>query len=77
MAGRFPYTAKRRVVTIGTLETMVERDPEQEDLEAALPDDPVVMAVAGIISPETIEAGEPIRAADVTGHVVVALDRSR
>jgi hypothetical protein len=63
---------------MSTLETMVKRDPEQEvqgialpvldaaieDIKAALPDDPVVAAVAGIISPETIEVGEPIRAVD-------------
>jgi hypothetical protein len=79
MSRQYPYTAKRRVVNlIATLEAMVERDPEQEvqgmalpvldaaieHIKAALPDDPVVQAVAGIISPETIEAGEPIRAID-------------
>ena len=79
MSTKFPYKAKERVVAlIHTLETMTKRDPEQEvqgialpvldaaleDVKAALPGDPVVAAVAGIISPETIEAGEPIRAVD-------------
>lgn len=79
MARDFPYTAKRRVAAlIASLEAMVQRDPEQEvtgialpvldaaieDIKGALGDDPIVEAVAGIISPETIEAGEPIRAAD-------------
>ena len=75
----FPYKAKKRVeALIKSLETMTKRDPEQEvrgiaipvfdaaidDIKAALGDDPVVQAVASIISPETIEAGEPIRAVD-------------
>jgi hypothetical protein len=79
MAREYPYTAKRRVdALIKSLETMVKRDPEQEvqgmaipvldaaldDIKAALGDDPIVLAVAGIISPEMIEMGEPIRAVD-------------
>jgi hypothetical protein len=57
---------------------MAQRDPEQEvqgialpvldaaieDIKSALGDDPIVRAVAGIISAETIEAGEPIRVVD-------------
>lgn len=76
---KYPYKAKERVqALIKSLETMIQRDPEQEvqgialrvldaaleDIKAALADDPVVAAVAGIISPETIEAGDPIRAVD-------------
>jgi hypothetical protein len=75
----YPYKAKDRVeALIVTLETMIKRDPEQEvrgialpvldaavdDIKAALGDDPVVQAVSGIISAETIDAGEPIRAID-------------
>lgn len=75
----YPYKAKRRMVAlISTLRTMSERDPEQEvqgialpaldaaieDARAALSGDPVVDVVAGIISPESIEFGEPIRAVD-------------
>jgi hypothetical protein len=33
-------------------------DAALEAIKAALPNDPVVRAVAGIISPETIEAGD-------------------
>lgn len=76
----YPYKAKERVVSlIETLTTLTNRDPEQEVTGIALPmldavieaikdsigrDNPVVQAAAGVISPETIEAGEPIRAAD-------------
>jgi hypothetical protein len=76
---QYPYKAKARVTAlIKSLETMVKKDAEQEvtgiavpvldaaieDIKAALGDDPVVLAVAGVISPDTIEAGEPIRAVD-------------
>lgn len=75
----FPHKAKRRIEALTTtLRTLVERDPEQEvrgiaisvldavfnDIKSTLGDDPVVTAVEEIISPERIEAGEPIRAAD-------------
>jgi hypothetical protein len=76
----YPYKAKQRVTAlIDALETLQKRDPEQEVGGIALPvfdavveaikddigrDNPIVAAVAGIISPETIEAGQPIRAAD-------------
>jgi hypothetical protein len=75
----YPYKAKQRVEALAkSLKVMADRDPEQEvqgmalpvldaaidDIKAALGDDPVVLAVAGIISPETIEAGEPVRAVD-------------
>jgi hypothetical protein len=76
----YPYEAKKRVQgLIEALETLHKRDPEQEVGTFALPifdevveaikddlgrDNPAVAAVAGIISPETVEAGEPIRAAD-------------
>lgn len=76
----YPYDAKRRVeALIKTLRTLVARDPEQEVrgialpvLDAALddiwrvrPNDPVVAAVVEPVSVETIEAGEPLRAADL------------
>lgn len=75
----YPYKAKQRVeALVKSLRTMVDKDGEQEvqgialpvldaaieDIKAAIPNDPVVIAVAGIISPETFEAGEPIRAVD-------------
>jgi hypothetical protein len=75
----FPYQTKRRLTAlVDSLQTMVRQDPEQEvqgiaipvidavieDARSVLGDDPVVQVVAGIISPETIEAGEPIRAID-------------
>lgn len=75
----YPHDAKRKITAlIGSLKTLVARDPEQEvtgfalpvfdavveTVRAALPNDPVVEAVRGVISPEQIELGEPIRAAD-------------
>jgi hypothetical protein len=76
----YPSEAKTRIESlIQTLETLTRRDLDQEVRGIALPvfdavleavkgdigrDNPVVQAVAGIVSPETIEAGEPIRAAD-------------
>jgi hypothetical protein len=75
----YAYKAKERVeALIRSLRTVLERDPDQEvgafalpvldaaltDVRAALPDDPVVAAVSGVISPEAIAAGEPLRAAD-------------
>ena len=76
---QYPYKAKARVLAlIKTLTVMSQRDPEQEvrgiavpvldaaveDVKAALGDDPIVSAIAGIISAETIAEGEPIRAID-------------
>lgn len=59
------------------LRAMVERDPDQEatgialsaldavvDEGKALVDDRVVQQIVGVISPETLAAGDPIRAAD-------------
>jgi len=57
---------------------MAKRDQEQEvqgialpvldavieEVKTAIGDDPVVIAIAGIISADTIAAGEPIRAID-------------
>jgi len=62
-----------------SLREIVKRDPEQEVRGVAVPvldaalgmvrealgDNPVVNAVGGVISVETIEAGEPLRASDV------------
>ncbi len=79
MSDDYPYTAKSRVLAlIESLETATQRDPEQEvqgmalpvldaaiaDIKAAMPDDPVVAAVEGVISPASVERGEPIRAVD-------------
>jgi hypothetical protein len=75
----YPYPAKRQIVSlVETLETLTKRDPEQEvqsialpvldavieSVREVLPDNPVVAAVRGILSPEQIALGEPIRAAD-------------
>jgi hypothetical protein len=75
----YPLEAKHKIVAlVETLEVLTKRDPEQEVQGIALPvldavieaarmarpDDPVVQAARGIISPEQIEAGEPVRAAD-------------
>ena len=75
----YPYKAKERIDALAaTLRTLHDRDPEQEvrsialpvldvvieETKAALGSDPVVAAVSGIISADTIAEGEPIRAAD-------------
>jgi hypothetical protein len=75
----YPYKAKRQITSlVETLETLTKRDPEQEvqgialpvldavieSVRNVLPDDPVVEAVRGILSPEQIVSGEAIRAAD-------------
>ena len=76
---KYPYKAKRHIqALIKSLRAASERDPDQEvqgmalpvldavieEVKAALGEDPVVRAVAGVISPETIELGEGIRAVD-------------
>lgn len=63
-----------------TLEKLVERDPEQEVRDMAIPavdaaleaarrflgaDDPLVAGLQDIISPERVESQDEIRAADV------------
>lgn len=76
----YPLKEKERVEgLIAALTTIITQDPEQEVRGIAIPvfdavleaikdgigrDNPVVQATAGVISPETIELGEPIRAAD-------------
>jgi hypothetical protein len=79
VAENYPYEAKHKIVAlIETLEPLTKRDPEQEVQGIALPvldavieaacaarsDDPVVQSARGIITPEQIESGEPVRAAD-------------
>ena len=79
MGEDYPYDAKRQIESlVETLETLTKRDPEQEvqgfalpvldavieTVRTVLPDNPVVEAVRGILSPEQIASGEPIRAAD-------------
>ena len=77
----YPYKAKQRIEDlIERLEVIVERDPEQDVLGMAIPvvdavltevkaaigsDDAVVNMVEGVISPESIARGEPVRAIDV------------
>lgn len=73
------HVARRRLGDLRThLEAIVKRDPEQEvqgialpvldavivDARSHFPDDPVVAAVADIISADTVGAAEPIRAVD-------------
>lgn len=72
------------------LQKVADRDPEQEVrgmavpvLDACLqafkdhvPNDPIVAAIREVVSPEAIEAGEPVRAVDaalVAGQLAVAL----
>jgi len=79
VAEDYPYEAKHKIVAlVATLEPLTKRDPEQEVQGIALPvldavieaarsarpDDPVVQAARGIITPEQIASGEPVRAAD-------------
>jgi hypothetical protein len=78
----------------GDLQRVMEHDPYLEVSGLALPvvdsvlavarnhvqeGDPVLNAVTELITPETIEDGAPIRAADallVSGQLLVALDRT-
>ena len=76
----YPYDAKKRVTTlIDTLTTIVKEDPDEKVQGMALPvlhavieaikvgagrDNEVVVSTAGVISPEAIASGTPIRAAD-------------
>lgn len=55
-----PITRRRAVqgIALPVLDAVIE------SVRDALPDDPVVEAVRGVISPEQIMLGEPIRAAD-------------
>jgi hypothetical protein len=77
--GDYPYEVKGQIESlVEVLETLTKRDPEQEvqgialpvldavieTVRAARPDNPVVEAVRGIVSPEQIVSGEAIRAAD-------------
>jgi hypothetical protein len=79
MSDDYPYQARDRVLAlVNSLRTIVNKDPEQDVLGWAVPvvdavieqargylgDDPVVAAMAGLVSPENIAAGEPIRAAE-------------
>jgi hypothetical protein len=77
----FPYKAKERVsALIKVLTPIVKRDPDQEVRGIAIPaldavleavkaeiglDNRVVAAIAGIITTEAIESGEPLMASDV------------
>jgi hypothetical protein len=80
MSDDYPYKAKDRVqALVGTLKTLVDRDPEQEvqglalpvldatlaAIKESMPDDPVVDAVAETFSADVIGSGETIRAADM------------
>lgn len=85
----YPYLAKRRISALsGTLVAAIgDKDTEQEIGATAIPvldavikavkdelgDDPVVIAIRDVISPEAIEWGEPPRAIDLL-HIVEQLD---
>jgi hypothetical protein len=75
----YPHAEKAKITAlVQTLESLTNRDPDQEVQGIALPvldavieavrqvrpDDPVVKAARSVISPEQIESGEPVRAAD-------------
>ena len=76
----YPYDAKKRVTSlIEALTTVLKEDPDEKVQGMALPvlhavieaikdgtgrDNEVVMSTAGVISPEAIASGAPIRAAD-------------
>lgn len=79
MARDYPYDAKQKIeALVETLEHLTKIDPEQEvhgialpvldavieTVRQAKPGDVVGEAVRGIISPEQIATGEPVRAAD-------------
>ncbi len=75
-----PWQVRRQLDgLIDRLTEIVDRDPEQEVRGIALPvldavianakavigpADPVVQAAVDVVSPETISAGEPVRAVD-------------
>jgi hypothetical protein len=74
------WTARKILTNLQTsLRLIVKKDSEQEVRGMAIPvldaalgmvrqalgDNPIVTAVGGVISVETIEAGEPLRASDV------------
>lgn len=80
---------------IGDLQLLVDRDPEQEVTGPALSimdaslsaarehldaDDPLAVASRDLISPEQVEDGDPIRAADallVAGQIFAAIGGGR
>lgn len=79
MSQPYPHAEKDKIVTlVDTLTRLVDRDPDQEVQGIALPvldavieaarrvcpDDEVVQAARSVISPEQIESGDPVRAAD-------------
>jgi hypothetical protein len=79
MSHPYPRAEKDKIVTlVDTLTRLVDRDPDQEVQGIALPvldevieaarrvcpDDQVVQATRSVISPEQIESGEAVRAAD-------------
>jgi hypothetical protein len=76
----YPYDAKKRVTAlIETLATIVKQDPDEKVQGMALPvlhaviegikdgigrHNEVVLATAGVISPDAIASGAPIRVVD-------------
>jgi len=75
----YPQAEKDMITTlVATLERLVDRDPDQEVQGIALPvmdavieaarkvrpDHPAAKAARSVISPEQIQSGQPVRAAD-------------
>lgn len=76
----YPYDAKKRVgALIDALTTVLKEDPDEKVQGMALPvlhavieaikdgvgrDNEVVLSTAGVVSPDAIASGAPIRAAD-------------
>jgi hypothetical protein len=87
--------ARRRAwMLFRSLEKVAERDPEQEVrglavpvLDACLqafrehvPDDPIVLSIREVMSPEAVADGEPVRAVDaalVAGQLAIAIGPER
>lgn len=80
MAEKYPYEAKAQIeALIETLSEMVKRQPDQtvqgvalpvldavlNSIQGVRPNNPVVVAARGVIRPEQVAAGEPVRAVDV------------
>ncbi|PZF99501.1 hypothetical protein C1I99_11315 [Micromonospora deserti] len=79
MGESYPYEAKRQIdALVDTLTELCSRQPEQtvqgialpiidavlETVQAVRPNDLVVKAARGVIRPEQLAAGEPVRATD-------------
>ncbi|WP_147376304.1 hypothetical protein [Micromonospora radicis] len=79
MSESYPYEAKRQIeALVETLSELCRRNPEQtvqgialpildavlESVQSVRPNDPVVKAARGVLRPEQLAAGEPVRVVD-------------